>query len=202
MNRILKFLNINSDDNQKYILWSLFLKGLLITYISPCITKAIISDLPAEWLAFESLFGSISGLLIGILWKGNIRKTAIKSFLLFCITESLAGCFLGLYLCFINYNVWVFAICSLLYTSFITEFVAKCIMAFKAVLWQEKERELYDNNISIIGGIVCVIGFSLALLFMPSLKAALFIWALCCILDDIGWLIVYQKNKKQLKNIA
>ena len=75
-------------------------------------------------------------------------------------------------------------------------------MAFKAVLWQEKERELYDNNISIIGGIVCVIGFSLALLFMPSLKAALFIWALCCILDDIGWLIVYQKNKKQLKNIA
>ena len=73
-------------------------------------------------------------------------------------------------------------------------------MAFKVKLWIEKEREIYDNN-SIIGGIVCIIGFTAALLFMPSLKTALFILAICCIIDDIGWIIVYSKNKNTLKDI-
>lgn len=74
-------------------------------------------------------------------------------------------------------------------------------MTFKAKLWVEKEREIYDNNHDVIVGIVCIIGFTAALLFMPSLKTALFIWAICCIIDDIGWIIVYSKNKNTLKDI-
>jgi hypothetical protein len=55
--------------------------------------------------------------------------------------------------------------------------------------------EIYDNNNSIVGGIYCVIGFLFSLLFMPSLKVALFVWAMVCALDNIGWIVVYQKNK-------
>ena len=74
-------------------------------------------------------------------------------------------------------------------------------MAFKAKMWNEKEREIYDNNISIVAGIVCIIGFAMALIIMPSLKVALFLWGICCIIDDIGWIVVYHNNRKQLKEV-
>lgn len=74
-------------------------------------------------------------------------------------------------------------------------------MAFKAVLWNDKGREIYGNNASIVGGIVSVLGFSVALFAMPSLKVALFIWGVACIIDDFGWIMVYYKNKKSLENL-
>lgn len=199
--RLLNLLNIHPDENQKWLLISLFFSGLLITYANPTITKAIISELPAQWIAFNAVASSIAGLLIGVLWKGKTRKVAIKSFLQLAIAESFAGFILAMYLCFIHYNVWVFAIASLVYSAFITIFVSKCIMAFKAKLWQDKEREIYDNNSSVVSGIVCVVGFSAALFFLPSLKVALFLWGCCCIIDDIGWIYVYWKNRETLRQI-
>ncbi len=200
--KILNILNVHPDDNQKWILMSLFMSGLLITYIHPAIAKEIYSSLPAEWIAFESLASSVAALLVGIIWKGKVRKTVTKNFLIFAIAESVLGCLLGLFLAFVYYNVWLFAIVSLIYSAFITTFVSKCIMAFKAKLWLEKEREIYDNNHSIVMGFVCILGFSLALLAMPSLKFALILWALCCIIDDFGWCVVYIKNKQELKNVS
>ena len=52
---------------------------------------------------------------------------------------------------------------------------------------------------SIASGIVCIIGFGGALLFLPSLKVALCCWSICKIVDDIGWIIVYAKNREKLK---
>ena len=98
MNKILKLLNLKIDNNQKYILLSLFISGLLITYVSPMFTKVIITALPAEWIAFESLFASISTLLIGILWKDKTRETAMKHFIIFCLIETIASFTLALYL--------------------------------------------------------------------------------------------------------
>jgi hypothetical protein len=120
---------------------------------------------------------------------------------LLAITESVCGCLLGFYLCFISWNVWIFAIASLIYTTLISTFVGKCIMAFKAKLWIEKDRELYDNNVSIVSGIVCIIGYVMALLALPTLKVSLFLWSVCCVFDDIGWIIVYNKNKNKLKEL-
>lgn len=194
-------LNIHSDSNQKWLLLSMLFSGLLITYANPTITKAIISELPAQWIAFQSVMSAVAGLLIGVIWKGSVRKVAIKRFLYLATIESLAGFILGMYLCFIHYNVWIFAIASLIYSTFITTFVSKCVMAFRAKLWQDKEREIYDNNRSIVAGIVCVIGFGAALLFLPSLKTSLFLWGICCIIDDLGWIYVYWKNKNELRNI-
>lgn len=201
LNKILNLLNIHPDKNQRWILISLFLSGLLITYVHPAIVKEVYTNLPAEWIAFESLASSVAGLVVGMAWKGSIRKGVTKNFLIFAVSESVLGCLLGFFLAFVYYNVWIFAIASLIYSAFITTFVGKCIMTFKSKLWVEKEREIYDNNHSIVVGIVCIIGFSLALFFMPSLKAALVIWGLCCIIDDIGWILVYLKNKETLKNI-
>ena len=201
LKKILDLLNVHPDKNQRWILLSLFLSGLLITYVHPAIVKEVYTNLPAEWIAFESLASSVAGLVVGMAWKGSVRKGVTKNFLIFALSESILGCLLGFFLAFIHYNVWIFAIASLVYSAFITTFVGKCIMTFKAKLWVEREREIYDNNQSIIAGIVCIIGFSLALFLMPPLKLALVIWGLCCIIDDFGWILVYVKNKETLKNI-
>ena len=71
-------------------------------------------------------------------------------------------------------------------------------MVFKTKLWNEHEREVYDNNADIICGITCILGFGVALLFMPSFKTALLIWGTSCLFDNIGWGVVYMKNKKKL----
>ena len=201
INKIFNFINLHPDNNQKWLLISLFVSGLLATYSSPPITKAVISGLPAEWIAFESVFSSICVLILGMIWKGTFRHTIIKYFIIFCISECLAGFLMSMYLVFIEYNVWVLAITELIYGNFICMLVGKCIMAFRAKLWPEKEREVYDNNLSIVSSITSISGFGIALIMMPSLKVALFIWGICCIIDDFGWIIVYFKNKQSLKLI-
>ena len=199
--KFLNLINVHPDHNQKWLLISLIVSGLLITYADPTLIKAIVSELPAQWLAFQSLAMSITGLVIGVIWKNKVRSTAIKYFAILAAGESLCGCLLGMYLCFIQWNAWVFAIASLIYSTLIVTFVSKCIMAFKAKLWQEKEREIFDNNASIVTGIVCIIGYLFALIALPPLKVSLFLWGICCIFDDIGWIIVYIKNKEKLTNI-
>lgn len=197
--KILKIFNIKLDNNQKWIFTSLFICGFLITYISPIFMKTVITLLPAEWIAFENLFIALSALIIGMIWKGKVRENALKYFISFCVIQSLLGFGLALYLAFINFNVWFYAIFSLIYTSLITIFVGKCIMVFKTKLWNEEKREQYDNNSEIIGSLTCILGFLCALLFMPSLKVALVLYGLCCIIDDIGWIVVYSKNKNLLR---
>ena len=197
-NIVLNKFNIRLDDNQKWIFSWIFVFGLISTYISPSISKEIIGKLPAEWIAFQALFMSISSLLIGIIWKGKVRQKAINSFMGLIIIESIAAFITALYLNFIAYNIWVFAIATLMYSSLITIFVEKCIMVFKTKLWNEGEREIYDNNGDIIYGITCVLGFELALLFMPSFNTALLIWGFSCLFDNIGWGVVYMKNRNLL----
>ena len=46
-----------------------------------------------------------------------------------------------------------------------------------------------------------VVGLLNALLFMPSLKVAMFVWGICCGIDNIGWLVVYHKNREKFREI-
>ena len=55
--------------------------------------------------------------------------------------------------------------------------------------------------VKVVAGIVCIAGFAAALLFMPSLKTALVLWGLCCVIDDLGWIVVYVRNRDTLRNI-
>ena len=93
--RLLNFFNIHPDKNQRWTLSTVFVVGLLYTYVQPAITKAWVSELPAEWIAFQSLAYSICGLLIGMIWKGWVRRKAIQWFTILCIIESAAGFFVG-----------------------------------------------------------------------------------------------------------
>lgn len=193
---ITNVLNIKPDEKQRWLLLSTLITGLMLTYTGPIIHKTMIMDLPAEWLSISAIIDCISGLFVGMIWKGKVRSSLIKYFAVFCITECIAGFILGCYLAFVNYNSWVFAIATTIYTSLITIFVCKIIMAFKAKIWTETEREIYDNNLSITMNIVCLLGYAVSLIHMPTITTACFIWGTCCLLDDAGWIIVYFKYIK------
>lgn len=198
MKKLLNLLNLRVDENQRWILLLLFVSGLMMTYVNPRIAKEIISELPAEFIAVQSLVSNMTALLISIIWRGKLREKAIRYFMYLITAESLCGFILGFYLTFIEYDVWLFAVATLIYSSLIGSFVSKCIMVFKSILWAEKKREEYDNNKQVIVSITCIIGFTASIVYMPSLKFATFVWGLCCLIDDIGWGIVYYKNRKNM----
>ena len=102
------------------------------------------------------------------------------------------------YLLLIDYNIWVLAIAQLIYTTFITAFVCKCIMVFKSKLWNNKDREIYDNNMEIVACLTSILGYLIAIIAEPNIYFAIFLWGIAYLVDDIGWAIVYFKNKEIL----
>ena len=193
-----RVFNIQVQENQGFLLFSSAISGLIYTYSNPPIVKEIISKLPPEWISFEGAWFCLSALIIGAIWKNKTREFAMRFFTWFALAESLGSFALSLYLVFVNYNVWVFAILTLLYSSIITTFIGKCIMMFQSKLWNGKEREIYDNTNSIFRNGVAMLGFAISILAMPSLKIAILLWGIGCIFDDIGWIIVYNKTKQRI----
>ena len=131
---LFRFLNIKVQPNQGILLASSSPSGLMYAYSNPMIVKEAISSLPPQWLSIEAIWCSISTLMIGMLWKGKLRLVALKNFALFAMAESILAFTLSMVLVFVYYNVWIFAVATLLYSSVITNFVCKCIMMFKSRL--------------------------------------------------------------------
>ena len=193
-----RIFNIQVQKNQGWLLMSSSVSGLIYTYTHPVIVKATISNLPERYISLEALWFCVSAMIIGAIWKGCVRENAIKYFTYIATIESLAAFSLGCYMSFVNWNVWVFAISSALYLSIVSQFIGKCVMAFKASLWIEKEREDFDNTSSIMSNTIAMIGFMIATIAMPKLEVAVFLWGLGCIFDDIGWIIVYRKTRNRI----
>lgn len=192
---LFRFLNIKVQPNQGMLLASSSVSGLLYAYSNPMIVKEIVSKLPPQWLSVEAIWCSIATLVVGMLWKGRTREAAVRHFAVFAAAESALSFALSMFLVFVHYDVWVFAVATLLYSSVITNFVCKCIMMFKARLWQEKSREEYDNTDSVVRSIIMIAGFAVATFFMPSLETAVLVWGCACVFDDIGWIVVYMKTR-------
>ena len=71
-------------------------------------------------------------------------------------------------------------------------------MYFKSKLWNDKKREIYDNNESIILYLSAIIGYIIAIAYVPSFTLSMFLFGFCCLIDDTGWIIVFIKNKQSL----
>ncbi len=196
--RINRILNLSVDDNQKWILIFSFITCLILSFTSPIISQTLYVLLPTRWFAFSSLIGSISGLLVGVIWKGTIRKFAIKNFLIITISECLICFGIGIYMAFFDGSIWVYAITELIYTNLISRFVLKAQMYFKSKLWNDKKRENYDNNESIILYLSMIFGYLLAIIYVPTFTFSMFLFGFCCLIDDTGWIIVFIKNKQYL----
>lgn len=193
--KALKFFNINLQPHQAIPATSYFFTMLLHAYFAPMLMKTAISQLPPQWLSFETVWCCIASLFVGVMWKGKFRLAAVRNFAILATAESICGICLGLWLAFVQWNVWVYAIFSLLYVSIISLTISRCIMVFKSKLWNEKSRELHDNTQSVIGDIALCLGGIIAIVACPSLKLALVLFGICCVVDDIGWILTYLKLK-------
>ena len=198
MKHIFKFLNINLQPHQHLPAASYFVSLLLHSYYGPMLVKTSISELPPQWLSFETVWCCISSLLIGICWKGKFREIAVKWFAILASIESICGFSLGMWLAFIGWNVWLYAVFSLMYASVVSLTINRCIMVFKTKLWNDKSRELHDNTQSVIGDIALCLGGIAAIVACPSLTVALVLFAVSCVADDIGWIVTYRKLKADL----
>lgn len=71
-------------------------------------------------------------------------------------------------------------------------------MSFESKLWNNKVREDFDNSRGIIYDIASGIGLTISSIYVPSLNLALFLWACGCIIDDIGWILLYGRTREIL----
>lgn len=198
MSKIFKFFNIQLQPYQGLLALSMFFSIMLQAYFGPMLCKTVISVLPAQWLSFETVWCCISSLLIGMMWKGGFRRIVLKNFVWLAIIESVIAICLAMWLAFVAWNVWIYAIFSLLYVSLVSLTISRCIMTFKTKIWNEESRELYDNTASIVRDLALILGGLMAILFCPSLKLALVLWGIACIVDDIGWILTWFKLKDKL----
>ena len=72
------------------------------------------------------------------------------------------------------------------------------LMVFKSKLWNNKDREIYDNNVEIVACLTSILGYLIAIIAEPNIYFAIFLWGIAYLVDDIGWAIVYFKNKELL----
>lgn len=193
---ILKKFNIRLDENQKWIALSFFLIGTISAYTGPTFIKEFGMKLPAQYFAASSMVTAFSALFVGMLWQGKLRDFFIKFFIGFALMESVAGFAIGMYLTFVEYNVWLLAISNLIYSNLIGQFVGKCIMTFRTKIWNDTDREIYDNNNAIIGSFVVLLGYGASLFWLPSIQTAVVIWGVSCLLDNIAWCCLYYKQRK------
>ena len=196
---IFRFFNINLQPHQALPAASYFLSLVLHSYYGPMLMKTAITELPPQWLSFETVWCCLASLAIGIMWKGGFRKAAIRNFAVLAIIESCAGFCLSIWLVFVAWNVWVYAVFALFYVSVVSLTVGRCVMVFKTKLWNEKSREAHDNTQSGIGDIALLSGGIAAIVACPSLNVALILFGISCIVDDIGWIITWFRLKDQLE---
>ena len=196
---IFKLLNIRLQPYQGPLALSMFISIILNAYSGPMLCKAAVTELPAQWLSLETVWCCVCSLLIGMFWKGKFRKAALDNFVAFAVVESVAGICLVAWLVIYGWNVWVYAVFSLLYISVVSMTINRCIMVFKTKIWNEKSRELYDNTASVVRDLALVIGGTCAMLFCPDLKTSLILWGVACLADDIGWIMTWLKLKDMLE---
>lgn len=101
---------------------------------------------------------------------------------------------------YFHFNVWVFAIGSLLCVSVISVYIARIINSFRVSLFPDRKREFYDNNVRLVDSISGLIGLGIAAIFPLSLDISVLLWGLGTV-GTVGWLIVYGKNRKRLNSI-
>ena len=200
MKKIFQWLNLRPDENQKWTLGFRFFSGLLLKCVGPALLCELVKNVPSWWVALTNLLPAICGFIIATAWRGKFRRFVVKNFVTFCVIESVAGFTTAFILVFIHYNIWIYAIVSLIYVSTITELSEKGFSVIRSKLWCNKGREIFDNNTKTNESFIKIVGYSIALFLVAlPIKVAISLWGIACLVDDIGWVIVYLKNKEIIR---
>lgn len=188
------------EKTQAILLTCVFVDTILQSLAYPMIRKTTGELLPSRYFAIEGIVCSVSIIIACALWNSKgFRKFSFKIYTTLAVIESIAWLSLGVTMYF-HFNVWIFAIGSLLCVSVISVYIARIINSFRVALFPDRKREFYDNNVRLVDCISGLIGLGIAAIFPLSLDISVLLWGLGTV-GTVGWLIVYGKNRKRLNSI-
>lgn len=184
-------------NNKNILIAFHFFPDVLLGIGWASIHKVCVEQLPTQWLSFEQLMLSAFLILACSLWKNEkFRQNSLNIFLYLSIFEMLSGMILAFSMA-VWFNVWVFAIGSLIYTGVISILLNRVEISFKSKLFNNRAREDFDNDMQLATSLSSLIGFGIASIISIPISSALILWGIAW-LGNLGWIIIYLRNKKIL----
>ena len=184
-------------NNKNILIAFRFFPDILIGIGWASIHKVCVELLPTQWLSFEQLALSLFFIIMCSLWKNEkFRQKSLNIFLYLSIFEMISGMILAFSMA-VWFNVWIYAIGSLIYTGAISILLNRIGISFKSKLFNNRSRENFDNDMDLACSLSSLIGFGIASIISIPISYALIFWGIAW-LSNLGWIIVYIKNKKML----
>lgn len=184
-------------NNKNILIAFHFFPDVLLGVGWASIHKVCVELLPTQWLSFEQLMLSVFLIIACSLWKNDkFREKSLKIFLYLSIFEMISGMILAFSMA-VWFNVWIFAIGSLIYTGAVSILLNRVEVSFKSKLFNYRDREDFDNDMELACSLSSLIGFGIASIISIPISSALILWGIAWV-GNLGWIMVYIKNKKML----
>ena len=190
---------IDMDQNSQILFLFDVIGTILMTISMPVISKMFMSEVSADELGQRMLVSTICGFILEQFWVKSVRNGLLKHYMCFCWLETALTTGLIVYMLIFGWNYHVYMWGSVLYGTFISRIVGKLTSAYSNQLWQGRDREDRQNSLSYLNKVAGIAaGILLALGVVPTLEQSLIMWGITSAIDDLGWMIVYSRNKEQL----
>ena len=162
-------------DSKKY--WPLLVADgvyYLFTGLSAAvINKEVYAILSPRLISLQSIIGWGGGVLLGFMWS-KWNKRLLPLMLPFFMLQSVASIFYFIY-SEATLNMFMFWVISMGMYIFFGGISDKIFEGAKAWFFKKsEERASYDNLIDMTGSIAGFAGYFLAMLYVPSLRMAIF----------------------------
>ncbi len=163
------------SDSKKY--WPLLVADgvyYLFTGLSAAvINKEVYAILSPRLISLQSIIGWGGGVLLGFMWS-RWNKRLLPLMLPFFALQATASIFYFIY-SEATLNMFIFWVISMGMYIFFGGISDKIFEGAKAWFFKKsEERASYDNLISMTGSIAGFAGYFLAMLYVPSLRMAIF----------------------------
>ena len=191
------------SDSKKY--WPLLLSDgiyYLFTGLSAAvINKEVYSILSPRLISLQSIIGWGGGVLLGFMWS-KWNKKLLPLMLPFFLMQAIASVLYFIYT-ETTLNMFIFWVLSMGMYIFFGGISDKIFEGAKAWFFKKsEERASYDNLISMTGSISGFAGYFLAMLYVPSLRVAIFFnfIATFCWCAGIIWYTFTHRNDLEISD--
>lgn len=187
------------DKDTQILTLADFITILLGSLCGPTMMRALTTGISESDLATRSFVGIICGLLLNQFWVKSLRNKLLKHYMGFCWLETFLTTGLVIYLIIFGWNPIVYLWGSIIYGSFVSRVVGKLTSAYSNQLWKGRAREDRGNDKAYLSMIISLVGSGIVMMgLVPTVDQALILWGLSSFVDDLGWMIVYSRNKNFL----
>lgn len=184
---------------QKLLLLAFFIEDFFVSWGYPAFYRAVMPLITERVLAMSTIVSCASGIIICQIWNKYSDKLIFK-YMYFNIFELLLNIIM-VTVAIITKNYFIYYIVDIIVASFITRQLVCAHTKIKSILLLGKDREIFDNNSSIVSNCAVLIGSTIALVFGSNLpiNISLILLLVSLVSGNIFYLYVFIKFKPQIK---